>query len=93
VPTENIIYSSLLGFAIERVPTYGNVTFEIVSSYFYLDCNDPILIPFENEHRWTELDFLGYTRDPSKANINVCGNATAIKSQRWFNDSLTGDPC
>lgn len=55
VPTENISYSALLGVPIARIPT-GNSSFQVISSYFYLDCQHPNLFPPNgSEYVWPVL--------------------------------------
>lgn len=56
---QNISYSSLLGSAITGIPVLGNTTFETVSSYFYLECTTPVLVPFNQEFHWPDADLSG----------------------------------
>jgi hypothetical protein len=57
VPAQNISYSSVLGNPIAGIPFSGNVTFQITSSYFILDCQEPTLVRFDQEFHWHDTPF------------------------------------
>jgi hypothetical protein len=80
VPTnQNISYSSLLGSPIAGVPHFGQSTFQIVSSYFYLDCQNPVIVPFDQEFQWQDTV--------------ACSNSTAsweLGGNRLVNNTAQG---
>jgi hypothetical protein len=54
VPDQNVSYTSLIGSAIAGIPSSGNSSLQITSSYFHTDCQTPVLLPFNEEYIWAD---------------------------------------
>jgi len=80
VPSGNVAFSSLLGIPT-NISAQGNSTLSLQSSYFSLECDDPVKINPDQEVRWQELP-VTQLNDPV-----LCANAKNLGSQRWVNDS------
>ena len=80
VPSSNVSFSSLLGIPM-NVSAQGNSTLVLQSSYFSLQCDDPVKISPDQEVRWQELPV------EQLNNFALCQNAKNLGSQRWVNDS------
>ena len=80
VPTFNVSYTSLIGYPINGIPTAGNSTFNITSSYFVADCEQPVyLSPVAKEYHWADL-----------GNQDPCANTTVLGANRQVNGTVLG---
>jgi len=79
VPTFNVSYTSLIGYPINGIPTVGNSTFNITSSYFVADCEQPVLLPATAEYHW-----------PDQGDQGPCANTTLLGANRQVNGTVLG---
>jgi len=79
VPTFNVSYTSLIGYPIKGIPTVGNSTFNITTSYFVADCEQPMLLSAADEFHWPDLG----DQDP-------CANTTILGANRQVNGTFLG---
>lgn len=66
VPANNVVYSSLMGNPVAGLPTLGQSRFRHISSYFHLNCTEPVLLDPSAEVFWSIPDTAGLCRPNQK---------------------------
>jgi len=79
---DNVVYSSLIGNPVAGIPSSGLSQFQHVSSYFHLNCSEPVLLNPSAEIHWSIPDVPGLCEPNQKF--------LSFGSTRVLNGSIQG---
>jgi hypothetical protein len=86
----NVTYSALVGLPLSAIPTTGNTTFTMSTSYLNLSC--PIFEPDQNESTYTNYDSTIHKSDPLPAPLGATDCFWDSNNSTGFLMAISG-PC
>src|SRR5205823_13297188 len=74
VPADNVVYSSLIGSPVRGIQATGRSQFRHISSYFHLNCTEPILLNPSVEILWSLPDTANLLCAPNQKFLSFGSN-------------------